>query len=177
MKILILCLAAFMMLASQPYQVNLARGVVLHRYSKANSETFIARAVQQARYGIALATLAKERSDNPAVRELASTVQYDCREMMATLAAVVKYRGTPILTTLTTGQKLRLQKLETLAASQFDNGFINSLHAEEANNLAFYTKHRHLKSEVVRNFIRESTPVFQSHLNAATVIQKDVAAF
>lgn len=122
---------------------------------------------------IQLAALAKTKAVNKRVRDFAAMMIEDHNKINAELKRIATAKNITLPEALSDETKDMIDKLNKKEKSDFDRSYMNMMVKDHKNDVAEFTRMaRDSKDPALRDFVKETLPILQKHLDSAKAIDK-----
>ena len=126
---------------------------------------------------IRLGQLAQSKASNAAVKQFGQRMVNDHTRIEQDLSSIVSANGIALNPTLTSDQNNKINSLQGLSGSQFDQAYMSLMIQGHQTDVAqFDNQSRNADSPQVRDFAARSLPVLQQHLTLAQQVGSQVNA-
>jgi putative membrane protein len=126
---------------------------------------------------IRLGQLAQSKASNAAVKQFGQRMVNDHTRLEQDLSSIVSANGIALNPTLTSDQNDKINSLQNISASQFDQAYMSLMIQGHQTDVAqFDNESRNADSPQVRDFAARSLPVLQQHLTLAQQVGSQVNA-
>lgn len=122
---------------------------------------------------IQLAALAKTKAVNKRVKDFAAMMIEDHNKMNAELKRIATAKNITLPEALSDETKNMIDKLNKKEKSDFDRAYMNMMVKDHKNDVAeFKRMAKDSKDPALRDFVKETLPILQKHLDSAKAIDK-----
>lgn len=126
---------------------------------------------------IRLGQLAQSKASNAAVKQFGQRMVNDHTRIEQDLSSMASANGIALNPTLTSDQNDKINNLQNISASQFDQAYMTLMIQGHQTDVAqFDNESRNADSPQVRDFAARSLPVLQQHLTLAQQVGSQVNA-
>lgn len=140
-----------------------------------DAKSFIKEASEGNQGEIAMAQLAREKSQNPEIKQLAQMIQTDHQQAQEKLQTIAQAHDVTLSQGLTWSQKRAQGKLEALTGTDFDQQYAKDMLEGHVANLNRFQKASETVQEAdVKQFAQDTIPKLQEHLHMAETAAKAV---
>jgi putative membrane protein len=126
---------------------------------------------------IRLGQLAQSKASNAAVKQFGQRMVNDHARLEQDLSSMVSGNGIALHPALTSDQNDKINSLQSLSGSQFDQAYMSMMiQAHQTDVAEFENQNRNADSPQVRDFAARSLPVLRQHLSLAQQVGRPVNA-
>jgi putative membrane protein len=122
---------------------------------------------------IQLAALAKTKAVNNRVKNFAAMMIEDHNKISAELKRIATAKNITLPEALSNEAKNEIDRLNKKEKTEFDRAYMNMMVKDHRNDVAeFKRMARDSKDPAIREFVKETLPILQKHLDSANAINK-----
>lgn len=131
-------------------------------------QNFVMKAASGGMAEVQAAQLAQQKSQNPKVKDFASTMITDHTQANQQLTSLAEQKGVTVPTTLDSKDQKQLDKLSKLNGSAFDKAYIKGQIKDHETMIKLFQKEaKSGKDADLKSFADQTVPVLQKHLDMA----------
>jgi putative membrane protein len=122
---------------------------------------------------IQLAALAKTKAVNNRVKNFAAMMIEDHNKISAELKRIATAKNITLPEALSNEAKNEIDRLNKKEKTEFDRAYMNMMVKDHRNDVAEFKRMvRDSKDPALREFVKETLPILQKHLDSANAINK-----
>ena len=146
----------------------------MHRDEKGDSSAFIKETAACNNKEIALAELAKTKSENAEIKKMADHIRKDHTEANTKLQTIARKHGVTIGETSDTKQQRDIAKFQKLSGAQFDQEYAKEMLRGHQKTIAKFEQAAKGTDSDLQSYVQETLPKLREHLQHAKTAAKAV---